>query len=173
MKKLCAPFLWAVLAGQVAAQTSGVETRLAPLIDAKGVTIGQVALRGSANATIARIVVAPGGLTPGWHGVHFHATGDCSDIGQFLRAKGPIDHLVKNHGFLDAEGPEEGDLPNIYVNPDGSANAELSSHAVRMLGKTGLIEGDKSALIIHADEDDHTTQPLGNSGARVACAVLE
>ncbi|WP_052764044.1 superoxide dismutase family protein [Microvirga massiliensis] len=162
-----------VLAGQCLAQVPGIETRQAQLIGAHGKPIGTVVLRGSANATIVRITVEPGGLAPGWHGVHFHMTGDCSDIGEFMRARGIVDHVVKSHGLLHPAGPQEGDLPNIYANPDGSANAEMSSHAVRMLGQTGLVEGDGSALVIHAQEDDHTSQPLGNSGARVACAVLK
>jgi superoxide dismutase, Cu-Zn family len=162
-----------VVAGYCLAQVPGIETRQAPLVGASGKPIGTVTLRGSANATIVRITIEPGGLTPGWHGVHLHATGDCSDIGQFMRARGVVDHVVKSHGLLHPEGPQEGDLPNIYTNPDGSANAEMSSHAVRMLGQTGLVEGDGSALIIHAQEDDHTSQPLGNAGDRVACAVLK
>jgi superoxide dismutase, Cu-Zn family len=162
-----------VLAGQGLAQVPGIETRQAQLIGPHGKPIGTVVLRGSANATIVRITVEPGGLTPGWHGVHFHATGDCSDVGEFMRARGLVDHVVKSHGLLHPAGPQEGDLPNIYANPDGSANAEMSSHAVRMLGQTGLVEGDGSALVIHDQEDDHTSQPLGNSGARVACAVLK
>jgi Cu-Zn family superoxide dismutase len=173
VKKLGVSLGSIVLAGQCLAQVPGIETRQAQLIGAHGKPIGTVVIRGSANATIVRITVEPGGLTPGWHGVHFHMTGDCSDVGEFMRARGLVDHVVKSHGLLHPAGPQEGDLPNIYANPDGSANAEMSSHAVRMLGQTGLVEGDGSALVIHAQEDDHTSQPLGNSGARVACAVLK
>jgi Cu-Zn family superoxide dismutase len=75
--------------------------------------------------------------------------------------------------MLNPDGPDEGDLPNIMVNQDGSAQAEVSSLAVRILGQNGLKDSDGSALVIHAGEDDHTSQPIGNAGARVACAVLK
>jgi superoxide dismutase, Cu-Zn family len=163
----------ALAIGPALAQPSAILTREAPLIGARGEKIGQVTVRGSANATVIRIAVTPGGLSPGWHGVALYSVGDCSDPGQFLLAKGIIDHLVKNHGLLHPDGPKEGDLPNIHANPDGSANAEVSSHAVRMLGQTGLVEGDRSALIVHANPDDHITQPNGDAGARVACAELK
>jgi Cu-Zn family superoxide dismutase len=155
------------------AQVPGIVTRKADLIGSKGEAIGTVVVRGSANATVIRVPVAPGGLAPGWHGVRLHATGDCSDVGHFLRARGPIDHVVKSHGLLHPEGPQEGDLPNISAHSDGSVNAEISSHAVRMLGNIGLIEGDGSALIVYSQEDNHTSQPDGNAGHRIACAVLK
>ncbi len=172
LPKLTVLLVCAGLTDPVFAQEPDFVTRVAPLVGTRGDTIGQVTVQGGPNATVARITVAPGGLTPGWHGVHFHAVGDCSPEDQFRSARGIRDHVVKSHGFLNPEGPKEGDLPNIYVNPDGSANAEVSSLSVRMLGKTGLVESG-SSLVIDANQDDHTSQPTGNSGARVACAALK
>jgi Cu-Zn family superoxide dismutase len=173
MKQIAPAALLAFAAAlPAAAQDSSIATVQAPLVGPRGDAVGEVTIRGSASATVVRITVRPGGLTPGWHGLHFHAVGDCSDHGQFQLSKGHVNQFVKKHGLLNPEGPDEGDLPNIFAAADGSANAEVSSHAIRVLGNFGLKDADGSALVIHASEDDHTAQPIGNAGARVACAVI-
>jgi len=175
MKAFAVPAALALLlsAPAGAQEASGIETIQAPIIGVKGEAIGQVTIRGSATATIVRIAIEPGGLPPGWHGLHFHAVGDCSDVGQFQLSKAHVNHIARKHGMLNPDGPDEGDLPNLMANPDGSANAEVSSLAIRVLGQNGIKDGDGTALIIHANEDDHTSQPIGNAGARIACAVLK
>ncbi|HYY83906.1 MAG TPA: superoxide dismutase family protein, partial [Beijerinckiaceae bacterium] len=105
-------------------------------------------------------------------GLHFHAVGDCSDTGQFQLSKGHVNHDSSKHGLLNPEGPDDGDLPNIYANADGSANAEVVTD-LALSGERGLRDADGSALVIHASEDDHSTQPIGNAGARVGCAVIK
>jgi superoxide dismutase, Cu-Zn family len=144
----------------------------ASLIGPKGDPIGKITLRGGADLTVVRIAINAGGLTPGWHGLHFHAVGDCSDTGQFQLSKGHVNHDSSKHGLLNAEGPDDGDLPNIYANADGSANAEVVTD-LALTGEHGLRDADGSALVIHASEDDHSTQPIGNAGARVGCAVIK
>ncbi|HZB37614.1 MAG TPA: superoxide dismutase family protein [Beijerinckiaceae bacterium] len=158
---------------QAAAPAAPVQTYEAPITGAKGDQIGKIAVRSSENATVVRITINAGGLTPGWHGIHFHSVGDCSDVGQFQLSKGHVNHENAKHGLLNPEGPDEGDLPNIYANADGSVNAEVSSESVVLTGEQGLKDRDGSALVIHANEDDHTSQPIGNAGARVGCAVIK
>ncbi len=119
-----------------------------------------------------RVTIQTGGLPPGWHGIHFHAVGSCADTDKFQESKAHVNHDNAKHGLLNPEGPDEGDLPNVYANADGSVNAEVSSDTP-LTGEGGLKDNDGSALIIHANEDDHTTQPIGNAGARIACAVIK
>jgi len=138
----------------------------------KGEAIGKIALRDGANTLVMRVTINPGGLPPGWHGIHFHAVGDCSDTEKFEKSKAHVNHDQSKHGLLNAEGPDEGDLPNVFANADGSVNAEVSSETP-LTGEGALKDGDGSALIIHANEDDHTTQPIGGAGARIACAVIK
>ena len=142
------------------------------LLNGKGEKIGSATLTGGPNGTVVRLAVAAGGLPPGWHGAHFHAIGDCSDPGKFEMSKAHVNHMAAKHGLLNPEGPDEGDLPNVFANADGSANADLSTRT-KLDGETGLRDKDGSALILHANPDDYVTQPIGGAGARIACAVIK
>jgi Cu-Zn family superoxide dismutase len=70
---------------------------------------------------------------------------------------------------MNPDGPEMGDLPNIWAAADGSAGYEAFS-SLFTLGEA--LQEDGIALVIHADRDDHLTQPIGGAGPRVACGVL-
>lgn len=148
------------------------QTYESPIQNGKGEPIGKIVIRDGASSLVMRVTIQPGGLPPGWHGIHFHAVGDCSDTEKFERSKAHVNHDQSKHGLLNAEGPDEGDLPNVFANADGSVNAEVSSETP-LTGEGALKDGDGSALIIHANEDDHTSQPIGGAGARIACAVIK
>lgn len=110
-----------------------------------------------------------------WHGVHLHMTGDCSSD-DFTSSDGHINHSDVPHGLLNDEGPDDGDFPNVWVTADGALNAELYSAKVSLNGEDGkpaLLDEDGSALVIHAGEDDHESQPIGGAGDRIGCAVIE
>lgn len=106
-------------------------------------------------------------MSEGWHGVHVHEIGDCSSF----EAAG--DHEMnqgsQKHGFLDETSPHFGDLPNIWVNATGNGKAQFFSTAI---DRTGLTDGDGSALMIHDGADDYRAEPSGGSGDRVACGVI-
>lgn len=116
------------------------------------------------------------GLKPGWHGIHFHQTGDCSDAA-YKKSGSHVQHAAKvPHGLLNPEGPDDGDLPNLYVAEDGTAQAEVYSARVTLSGAEGramLLDEDGAAIVVHEEPDDHMSQPIGGAGARVACAVIE
>lgn len=169
MRPLRIAALAAVLAAPAAAQNAAVSQ--STIVDGSGKTIGTLVLKGGQNATVGRLTVNAAGLPPGWHGIHFHAVGDCSDVGKFEASKAHVNHQTAKHGLLNAEGPDEGDLPNIFVAADGSVSAEFSTRTL-LAGTNGLKDADGSALIVHANEDDHQSQPIGGAGARIACAVI-
>ena len=59
------------------------------------------------------------------------------------------------------------------VQPDGSADTVFSVPAeLAARDSTSLVRAG-GALVVHADPDDERTDPSGNSGERVACAVIE
>ncbi|QRG06329.1 superoxide dismutase family protein [Xanthobacter dioxanivorans] len=137
-----------------------------------GKTIGTVTATGNDRVTIVRLVLQPGAIPPGWHGIHFHAVGDCSDVDKFLASKAHVNHGGKAHGLLNPNGPDDGDLPNIFAVADGSVSAEVTS-PTGLTGANGLLDADGFALLVHASPDDHTTQPIGGAGARIACAAFK
>jgi Cu-Zn family superoxide dismutase len=116
------------------------------------------------------------GLPPGWHGLHLHATGDCSDPA-FQSAGGHINHTdPKAHGLLNPQGPDFGDLPNVFADADGNANVQIFTTLVSLKGAGGrprLLDADGSAVVVHANRDDYQTQPIGGAGDRIACAALK
>jgi Cu-Zn family superoxide dismutase len=141
----------------------------APIMGKSGTEIGKAMLTPSPHGVLIRIEMARGSLTPGWHGAHFHAVGDCSDTAKFEKSGGHVHKKDGGHGLLNAKGPEDADLPNIYAAADGSANAEIFSTLITL---PKLQDADGSALVVHAGPDDHVTQPIGGAGDRVGCAVL-
>lgn len=139
-----------------------------------GRTVGTVTLKQGPRGVLVTAEV--NGLTPGWHGAHFHAVGRCDDP-KFQNSGGHVNHATekKPHGLLHPQGPDFGDLTNIWVGADGRGGAQWHTPLVSISGaneRPALLDADGSALVIHANADDHKTQPIGGAGDRVACAVI-
>jgi hypothetical protein len=54
-------------------------------------------------------------------------------------------------------------VPGVYLRAEGR---DVRPGAHQILDASG------AALVIHADPDDYRTDPTGNAGERIACAVL-
>ena len=142
------------------------------IINRDGDTIGEATYEQGPNGVVVYIKVS--GLTPGRHGMHFHAVGKCEGGEKFKTAAGHIDPEKKPHGFLNSDGPHEGNLPNLIVAADGTAEVELYTSLVSISdGSAALLDDDGSTLIIHENPDDHNSQPIGGAGGRVACGLVE
>lgn len=139
------------------------------IVGGDGVVIGNLNILDGPNGLLLEVTINQGGLTPGWHGLHLHQVGDCSDIGTFTASGGHVGKVEGGHGLLNPTGPEGGDLPNIWAASDGSAGYEAFT---TLTTGAALADEDGAALIIHTSRDDHLTQPIGGAGARVACAVI-
>jgi Cu-Zn family superoxide dismutase len=167
---LIAPIIGMLLAGVTL--TVGAQTPRAAgqLIDRTGAPAGRVELE-QTNAGV-RVVVEASGLTPGVHGIHLHAVGTCEPAA-FTSAGGHFNPTTKKHGLRNPDGPHGGDLPNLEADAGGRASYTTTTRLVTLgAGPTSLLDADGAALVIHAGPDDEMTDPAGNSGDRVACAVL-
>jgi Cu-Zn family superoxide dismutase len=155
-----------------AVAASGATHASARLVDGSGATVGWARLVED-EAGRLHLVVQVDGLSPGRHGIHLHAVGSC--IGpSFASAAGHHNPLAAEHGLANPAGAHAGDLPNLEVNVAGRGHLQtVSDRATLSVGPVSLFDRDGSAVIIHASEDDQVTNPTGNSGARVACGVIE
>ena len=144
----------------------GGEVARGQLVGTDGAAIGDFTFTHGTGGLLLYVEVE--GLTPGGHGIHLHSVGSCSP--DFKAAAGHINTNDKEHGLLNPKGIEDGDLPNIYAAADGTAKAEMFTTLVVL---EDLLDDDGSAIVIHAQPDDHVTQPIGGAGDRVACGVIE
>jgi Cu-Zn family superoxide dismutase len=111
------------------------------------------------------------------HGIHIHANGDCGDS-----SDGDGGTVVGGAagGHWNPEGHEHGssvdtnhlgDIGNIMVDANGSGSLTfMTAHWEMGTGAANDILNH--ALVLHAGTDDGATQPTGNSGGRIGCAVI-
>lgn len=110
------------------------------------------------------------GLKPNQeHGFHVHERGDCSS-GDGLSAGGHFNPELRAHGAHGQGSYHAGDLPSLKADADGKAEINFISKTISVVPGATQIVG--RGLIVHRDPDDFKTQPTGNSGPRLACAVI-
>lgn len=155
-------------AGGADAASSGAGWR-ATLRDSAGREVGEVTLRPHAHGM--EVSVRLTGLPAGRHGFHVHQVGECTPP-DFASAGGHFAPDGRRHGLESPEGPHAGDLPNVAVGEDGSGSLTIVNPYLS--ATDGTFPGAQgAAVVIHAGPDDYRTDPAGDSGARIACGVLE
>jgi superoxide dismutase, Cu-Zn family len=144
---------------------------LVGLHNAQGEQIGNVTLREDESAgVLIRGKVSK--LPPGAHGFHIHAVGKCEPP-DFMSAGPHFNPLGKQHGVKNPAGPHAGDLADLSVGPDGSVEVNVVAPDVTLgAGSRSLTITEGTALVIHAEPDDNSTDPDGRAGARIACGVI-
>jgi Cu-Zn family superoxide dismutase len=107
------------------------------------------------------------GVPAGVHGVHLHEIGDCY-ASDFTSAAG---HLANGmpHGVMVESGPHPGDMPNAIVGEDSVLSV---TYFKTDLTHELLMDDDGAGFIVHAGADDYSSQPAGDAGSHIACAVL-
>ena len=160
----------ACLLSALAGTASAEETAKASFIDMAGQQSGTATLTQSPKGVLMQIEVT--GLPAGeWVAFHVHENGTCDHATNHDSAGGHFNPGNAEHGFLAANGPHAGDMPNQQVGADGSLRAQVFNTMVALDGGANAIRG--RSLMIHGGKDDYKSQPSGDAGKRQACAVIE
>ncbi len=163
----------AMAASPAAAVPSGPVVIPMNLVDAKGAAkpIGSITASDSGYGLMLKPSLA--GLPPGLHGFHVHENPSCDPAekdGQMTPAQAAGGHLDPAKTGRH-EGPygtgHLGDLPSIYVDPDGKADYPILAPRLKVADLQGR------SLMVHAGGDNHADHPapLGGGGMRIACGV--
>ncbi len=128
---------------------------------------GKVMFHASDNKVVVRVQLEglPSNST---HGFHVHEYGDCS-APNGTSAGGHFNPLGMNHGAPHEAERHVGDLGNIETNSEGKVDIEVTDSHLAMAGSHSILG---RAVVVHAQADDLTSQPVGNAGARVLCGVI-
>lgn len=131
-------------------------------------TSGSVSFTQSGNKVL--VVAEIKGLKPNAeHGFHIHDKGDCSS-GDGMSTGGHFNPTTQAHGAHGTSGHHTGDLPSLVADANGVAKLKFESTTISI--DSGLTNIVGRGLIVHRDPDDFKTQPTGNAGPRLACAVI-
>ena len=154
----------------------GAKMAKATLHDAQGKEVGTAFLTEVETAILTRegveIILELHDLPSGVHAFHIHSVGKCEGP-DFASAGGHFNPYGKKHGMKNPEGAHAGDLQNLSVGEDGTAQAEFVTKEVTLgSGDNSLFHPEGTSVVIHANPDDEMTDPAGNAGARIACGVI-
>jgi Cu-Zn family superoxide dismutase len=168
MKAAGAVALLVVLVGCRSMQPAG-PSAVAELQPTKGSsTSGTITFTQSGDKV--RVAGDVRGLKPDQeHGFHIHEVGDCSS-GDGMSAKGHFNPLNKPHSNPSTTERHAGDMPALKADAYGNAHVDTTVDIITVEpGPTSIVG---RGLIVHAGPDDYKTQPTGNAGARLACAII-
>jgi Cu-Zn family superoxide dismutase len=130
--------------------------------------LGEATFEQTGSNKVAVFLFAQGLKANAEHGVHIHEVGDCS-ASDFTSAKGHFNPTGKPHGAPGAG--HAGDLPMLKANAKGRGNVKYVAEGLTVTPGPNSIVG--KAIVVHAGPDDQKSQPAGDSGARIACGVIQ
>ncbi len=112
------------------------------------------------------------GLDEGPKGFHVHEYGECEPP-DFMSAGGHFNPTDAPHGgpHDDHDERHAGDFGNIEFDEEGVAEFNFVDDKVTLgEGETNIVG---QSLIVHYEEDDLVSQPVGEAGARAGCGIIE
>ena len=107
--------------------------------------------------------------TPGLHGIHLHADGDCHTGDQATVGGGHWNPTNSLHGIFYGQQFHLGDIGNIIIGSDGKGMLDFSTKLWSLSDKDPKRLIVDKAILFHANPDDFVTQPTGAAGSRLAC----
>jgi len=132
-----------------------------------GAAMGEVEISQATEGLLFRVAMT--GLPEGWHAFHVHETGSCAD--GFAAAGGHYAPHGAGHGIMTADGGHAGDLPNIHVDAEGRAMADIHARHLGLTdGAAPLFDDDGSAIIVHENPDSYGAE--AGAGGRLACGEV-
>lgn len=104
----------------------------------------------------------------GTHGFHIHEYGDC----RALDATSAGSHFnpkdMPHAGPMDEER-HIGDMGNLTANSEGVAEYIYTDQKIDLNGVYSVLG---LAVVVHAQEDDLESQPVGDAGGRIGCGII-
>lgn len=170
-----------LMASAMVAITLGVSTYATAATTAKEATAQLINLQNKPIGTAiltetpdgVRIQLDATNLPAGELAFHIHEKGICDASKKFTTAGAHFNPLGKDHGMKSAHGAHAGDMMNLTIGKDGTLHTMVVNPGVTLDdGRTGLLDADGSALVIHTKADDYQSQPSGNAGDRLACGII-
>lgn len=109
------------------------------------------------------------------HGFHIHEKGNIDE--GCLAAGAHYNPLNKNHGGPDSEERHMGDLGNIMTKDGNSIVYSFINDKISLYGEYSIVG---RSCVVHAKQDDlgvnlddSESLKTGNSGARLACGIVQ
>jgi Cu-Zn family superoxide dismutase len=129
-------------------------TATAKLSDSSGKQVGLAIF--TATDTGTSVGLSIGSLAPGLHGLRIHATGQCA----------PPDFVSAGAGL--------GNLPDLLVTADGSADTTFPlDPALLRPGPSSLLRPEGTAIVVHAEAGNQSSDSSGGPDHRIACGTIE
>jgi Cu-Zn family superoxide dismutase len=137
--------------------------------DGVGAAIGTITFVDTGSGLLVEPALS--GAAPGLHGTHVHQNPDCGAAeanGSMVpagAAGGHYDPAATGQHLGPYGDGHLGDLPNLAVEPDGTATVPMLAPRVAVADLKGR------SIVMHAAADRYDDQDMG--GARMYCGVFE